>query len=69
MHNHTNTHAVPKMLTLDKELCPPIKLGFNVLTMVNEGLQRLIINALMINVLNEARNANGKILQIDSIEV
>ena len=25
------------------------KLDFNVLTMVNEGLQRLIINALMIN--------------------
>ena len=26
------------------------KLDFNVLTMVNEGLQRLIIDALMINV-------------------
>ena len=23
MLDHTNTHTVPKMLTLDKELCPP----------------------------------------------
>ena len=25
MLDHTNTHTVPKMLTLDKELCPPTK--------------------------------------------
>ena len=32
-------------------LCKCIyKLDFNVLTMVNEGLQRLIIDALMINI-------------------
>ena len=47
------------------------KLDLNVLTMVNEGLQCLIINALMIMqpLLNEARKANRKILQIDRIEV
>ena len=26
MLDHTNTHTVPKMLTLDKELCPPINM-------------------------------------------
>ena len=45
------------------------KLDLNVLSICNEGPQRLIINALMIKVLNEARNANGKILQIDSVKM